>query len=378
MNKVLHITNWYPNKWNPNEAVFIKEHFDACNNYVEQDLWHIQVRNEGSYFRYYSGDYSKSEHYIVVDTKIKIHRLQEIVTLLLLIVLRIKLGKRCWDVTNVHIAYPLLRFTRTFQYLFGKSIVITEHWSAFRNNFFLPRNSKAAKRIANIFSFGLPLIAVSKALVADIVRFVGHDNFLKYIIPNVVNPDIFYPERHTRRNSPIFLMVAAWNPIKRPLLAMKAFAELLNHIPEAKLRIIGSGPQFKEMREYVKYTQLENCIELLGPMDKLGIAMEMRQADCFLHASDYETFSVVCAEAISCGLPVIASNVGGIPEFIKDEKGILVENNLDNWTSALIDFSNGNILKKTISENEQSRFHPKSIGKQFEHIYDISIASSNK
>ena len=378
MNKVLHITNWYPNKWNPHEAGFIKEHFKACENYAKQELWHIQIRNDGHYFSFFSGDYSENEHYLILDTKIQVYRFQEILTLLLLIVLRMRLRKKWWDVTNVHIAYPLLRFTRIFKYMFGSLIIITEHWSAFRNSFFLPNKSKAARRIANIFSYNLPLIAVSKALMSDIVNFSGYKDFPKYIIPNVVDPDIFHPGETELDNVPVFLMVASWTPIKRPFLAMEAFSEILNDFPEAKLRIVGSGYHFKEMKDFVNTRKLQNSIQLLGPMDKYGIAKEMRQAKCFLHASDYETFSVVCAEALSCGVPVIASNVGGIPEFVNDENGMLVENTHLSWTSALKKFISGNFVKKNICEGSQKTFHPKTVGKRLMQIYEIIIAESGK
>ena len=375
MDKILHITNWYPNRWNQNEAGFIKEHFDACKKYVEQELWHVQVRNEGALFRLYLGDYSENEHYIVLDTRVRIWRLQEILTFLLLVILRVKLGKKWWDVADVHIAYPLLRFTKIFRYLFGRSVVITEHWSAYRNNFFLPYMNKAAKRIAKIFSYEIPVIAVSRALMGDIVQFAGHDNFPQHIIPNVVDPATFYPEIHARNNALIFLMVASWAPIKRPFLVMKAFVELLHDLPEAKLRIVGSGAQFSEMREFVLDNRLENSIELLGAMDKAGIGREMRQADCFLHASEYETFSVVCAEALSCGLPVIASNVGGIPEFVNSKNGILVENTHEDWISALRKFVDYGIKfeREEIVLRNKEKFDPYVIGKKLEHIYELSI-----
>ncbi|MCI5162783.1 MAG: hypothetical protein D3917_12360, partial [Candidatus Electrothrix sp. AX5] len=130
---ILHITNWYPNKLNSKESLFVKEHFYSCDNLVDQQLWHIQVRHEDALFKIHHGKYSANEQYIILDTKIQQWRIVELLTLLLLLLLRIKLklSHYTWNFVNVHIAYPLLRFPKLFKRLFGRQVVITEHWSAY-------------------------------------------------------------------------------------------------------------------------------------------------------------------------------------------------------------------------------------------------------
>jgi glycosyltransferase involved in cell wall biosynthesis len=372
--KVLNITSWYPNKWNSTEALFIKEHFEACEPYVGQTIWHVQVRSEKSLFRGYFGEFSKKENYFILDTRIQQWRVLELLSLVLLILLRIRLGRRWWDIVNIHIAYPLLRFPRPFKWLFGKQVVITEHWSAYHRNFSLPDGSKAKQRMQRMFHHGIPVITVSRALMDDIIRFAGTDNFPQYIVPNVVDPDLFYPAKvHNREHEkPVFLMVASWAPIKRPLLVMAAFAEFLKTCPDAQLRIVGSGHQWANMKIFVAEHSLDENIELLGAMSKEAIAGEMRDADCFLHASDYETFSVVCAEALCCGLTVIASNVGGIPEFVNTSNGILVENTHQAWLNALTAFMEKQHTwdKHEISRIAVARFNPHEIGNRFLKVYE--------
>lgn len=372
--KVLNITSWYPNKWNSTEALFIKEHFEACEPYIDQTLWHVQVRSEGSLFWTHFDRCSKKENYFILESRIQQWRVLELLSLVLLILLRIRLGRRWWDIVNIHIAYPLLRFPRFFKWLFGKQVVITEHWSAYHRNFSLPDGSKAKQRMQRMFHHGIPVITVSRALMDDIIRFAGTDNFPQYIVPNVVDPDLFYPAKvHNREHEkPVFLMVASWAPIKRPLLVMAAFAKFLKTCPDAQLRIVGSGHQWANMKIFVAEHSLDENIELLGAMSKEAIAGEMRDADCFLHASDYETFSVVCAEALCCGLPVIASNVGGIPEFVNTSNGILVENTHQAWLNALTAFMEKQHTwdKHEISRIAVARFNPHEIGNRFLKVYE--------
>jgi glycosyltransferase involved in cell wall biosynthesis len=74
----------------------------------------------------------------------------------------------------------------------------------------------------------------------------------------------------------------------------------------------------------------------VGKLSFAEAACEMQNASYFLHASNYETFSLVCAEALSCGTPVVASAVGGVPEYLNDKNGILVsDNTVESWTNCL-------------------------------------------
>jgi L-malate glycosyltransferase len=299
-------------------------------------------------------------------------RLVEYLTAFLLFIVRVRLGRRWWHGVNVHVAYPLLRFVPFFRWLFGQEIVLTEHWSAYRQGFNLSESSAGRRRIAKSFCYGIPVVAISKALMTDIIKFAGQRSFAQFIVPNAVNQEIFTPApAGIGPDNSVFLMTSSWSPIKRPFLIMRAFKALLVHHPQAQLRIIGYGTQWAQMEEFVKFEKLEGAIKLLGPLQKTDVAHEMRQASVFVHASDYETFSVVCAEALCCGTPVIASNVGGIPEFINATNGILLPNTEDDWVRALRDFMDypKEWDRKGIAAAAAEMFDRKSIGRQLTEVY---------
>ena len=65
----------------------------------------------------------------------------------------------------------------------------------------------------------------------------------------------------------------------------------------AILKVGGYGPLWDEMNNYVQENNLHESIILLGKLSKSEIALEMNRASAFLHNSNYETFSVVCAES---------------------------------------------------------------------------------
>lgn len=382
--KVLHITNWYPNLWNENEALFVREQFLAVEPLGFHRLAHVQVREKPGWPRLNIGSYSPKERYIILSGPFHRSRIVELLTLCLLLMLRLQLffsryseWRTKWDSINVHVAWPLMRFPNIIGFIFGRNILISEHWSAYHFEFNLPKESKGRKRLARIFERGFPITAVSEALAKDIRNFCDHGKDLEiFIVPNVVDPDIFFPRKTINNPEPVtFLMVGAWAPLKRPFLVLNAFAFARKRFPDITLRIVGYGRQWQAMCDYVNAHDLGAAVTLLGALRKDEIAEEMRAATAFLHPSEYETFSVVCAEALCCGVPVIASNVGGIPEFINNGNGTLVENTQTDWNEALCGFLEINVHRDNyaISREATERFSPNSVGKKLASIHRMII-----
>ncbi len=85
-----------------------------------------------------------------------------------------------------------------------------------------------------------------------------------------------------------------------------------------ELRIVGTGPFETELRDMVKAYGLEDRVRFLGFVPNEELPDHYRRSDIFVLPSATESFGLVFAEAMSCGLPIAASNVGGIPETVRD------------------------------------------------------------
>jgi glycosyltransferase involved in cell wall biosynthesis len=90
------------------------------------------------------------------------------------------------------------------------------------------------------------------------------------------------------------------------------------------LNIIGEGPEAAKHQQLVREMKLESRIRFLGRRMEQDLVDEMNKCDALLMFSFYETFSLVTAEAFSCGKPVISSRVG-IAAGMPSELGITVE-----------------------------------------------------
>jgi L-malate glycosyltransferase len=140
------------------------------------------------------------------------------------------------------------------------------------------------------------------------------------VIPNFVNCDLYKRSGDTKARAkwapngePILMHLSNFRPVKRITDVIEIFALVREKIP-AKLVMIGDGPDRGAAEYVVRKKRLSRDVFFLGKQhavqDKLGLA------DLFLLPSDEESFGLAALEAMACEVPVIATNVGGIPEVV--------------------------------------------------------------
>jgi len=366
--KILHITNWYPSNTTPKTAPFITEQIHALGQFTENSIWHIAIKRERINLN--KGTNEDGSQYWIISLPFEIWRLNELLSFWMVLRVLLKENTRKYDIINFHIAYPNCTYIRFLKKFIHCPIVISEHWSAYRFNF---GAKKKLPRIQRIFRREIPVISVSKALAKDIKEFSGA-NFPIFILPNVVHAEIFHYNPKIIKEPNVFFMLSQWKWPKDPFTIINGWPKILKMYPDAALRIGGYGPQWVEMQNLVKTLKLENCITFLGHLKPEKIAEEMNQVCALLHLSEYETFSVVCAEAISCGTPVIASKVGGIPEVVGDN-GILIKgSSILDWANAMQYLTKNPIQIRSGS----NRFSKKVIGEQYHNVLRKIISASTE
>jgi L-malate glycosyltransferase len=146
------------------------------------------------------------------------------------------------------------------------------------------------------------------------------------VVPNFVDTDRFTPagdaERSGhRRDVPVIVHVSNFRPLKRLDDVVEVFARVRAARP-ARLRLIGDGPERARVEAAVAARGLGADVEMLG--ERADLPALLRGADVFLLPSEVESFGLAALEALACGVPVVASAVGGLPEFVAEgEVGFL-------------------------------------------------------
>lgn len=357
--KVLHITNWFPDE-NTLEGIWIKRHIKSLSPYANQEVWHVAVKHTNT-FKIVTA-FDRGVNRIIIHSFVHKWFLTEILNFVLITyVLLIRSRATKFDIVNFHIAYPQLTYWRLIKGSIKTKTVITEHWSAYHFEFNVVKKNKL-KRIRAIFKQNIPVIAVSQSLLGDIIRFAD-GSFKGFVVPNVVDTTIFYNKSIAPVNTLVFLMASQWKEPKNPFLVIQTLEELYKKGWRFELRIIGYGPQWSELNDTVSKSVIQNMVVSLGKLSSKEISVEMNKANAFIHCSEYETFSVVCAEALCCGTPVLASAVGGIKELVDNDNGILsVSNTVDSWRETFVTFLDKQFDRDLIAKKAAEKYSIDRVG----------------
>lgn len=123
-------------------------------------------------------------------------------------------------------------------------------------------------------------------------------------------------------DQPTILQVARFHPVKDHATALQAFALVLSQVPGAVLLLAGDGDERQRLHTLCVELGIRDRVRFLGV--RRDVPRLMAAADAFLLSSLSEGISVTLLEAMGCGLPIVATNVGGNPEVVVDgQTGLL-------------------------------------------------------
>ncbi len=142
------------------------------------------------------------------------------------------------------------------------------------------------------------------------------------VIPNFVNCDLYCrsqnsadPRQWAPNGEPILMHLSNFRPVKRVTDVVEIFALVREKMP-AKLVFIGDGPDRGAAEYLVRKKKLQKDVFFLGKQD--SVYEKLAAADLFLLPSQLESFGLAALEAMACEVPVIATDVGGLPEVVED------------------------------------------------------------
>jgi len=175
-------------------------------------------------------------------------------------------------------------------------------------------------------------------------------------------------------NGPIKLVsVGRIAVVKNFPLLINAFNLALKTIDNIELKIVGDGPEMHALSAMVKELELTSQIKLLG--FQKNIDYHVSQSDIFILSSDYEGISIAALEAMSLGVPIIATNVGGMPEMvIEGQTGSLVpKGSVKKLAAAIIALAQSpeNIYRFGLSGKKhfENNFHENVVIEQYKEVY---------
>jgi len=229
------------------------------------------------------------------------------------------------------------------------------------------------------------IIAVSNA-AADFIRHFA-DGKKVMVIPNAVDETFFDDNSNGEsfrmgRGSTI-IYVGRLSHRKGLHVLISAMKLVVEKIPNARLLIVGNGHARGFVEILVKMLGLEKNVKLLGFANREGIKLLYKTSGVFVLPSIYgESFGIVLLEAMASGVPVVATDTGGISEVVKDGyTGLLVErrDSVELADAILKVLNNSNLSKKLVRNagKEVRKYRSSIITKKIEGVYE-ELTSANK
>ena len=175
------------------------------------------------------------------------------------------------------------------------------------------------------------------------------------IVPNMLdlNRFRFQPPEPGTVDAPHLVVTRNLEPLYDVETAVRAFQRVQQAYPGARLTVAGSGPEETRLKTLVAELGLADAVSFPGRLEAEQIAQLYQSADMMLNASRVDNSPNSLIEALACGLPVVTTDVGGIPYLVKDgESAMLVPpGQPEMLADAAVDLLKDHLLRAKLVQN---------------------------
>jgi glycosyltransferase involved in cell wall biosynthesis len=380
MNKLTHILflpAWYPHKEDNMYGLFTKKHADVLSKQFKISVLYfapaqknnfsgMQIMRSGNLFEYIY--YPKHKGTNVFS---KLLRFLEFIRVMQHNYKLIQDENGKPDLAHVHVLTRMGLIAYLLKKKHGLNFVITEHWSRYLN---YPGTYKGLLRkiiTKMVASHALEITTVTKNL-ADAMQNHGLKNRYS-IVNNVVDTDLFrIANVNNKKTKKTFVHVSCFEDKSKNISGLLDAIHILNQQRnDFECILIGSGTDFNQMIKKAQELSLNNVV-FTGLLEGKKLSETIASANFLVVSSRYENFPVVIPEAFACGLPVVATNVGGIAEWVNNSNGLLVEPDKTDKLAEAIHYmldNYENFNPEEIRKIALNNFSTEAVLKQFIELY---------
>ncbi|WP_375750131.1 glycosyltransferase family 4 protein [Vibrio sp. HN007] len=368
--KVLTVSTLFPYENNPKHGVFIETrlrhlrlHYPDVEAKVIAPIPYFPSKHPlfGSYAEYAKAPYYEKRHDIDVyhPRYIVIPKIGMTMTPATLAKAIYKQAKQLiedgydFDLIDGHYFYPDGVAIEMAAKKLGKPFTVTARGTDIN---LIPQFEKPKRQIQHVLSQSSHSMAVCEALRQEMINLGGKPEEVT-TLRNGVDLELFSLSDKSQQlehrshlalpnDRPIVISVGHLIERKGHHLVIEA----LTHVPDALLLIAGNGPEEHKLKDMVNQLKLTARVRFLGSLSQTELCLYYGASDALVLASSREGWANVLLEAMACGTPVVATNIWGTPEVVKDKQaGELV-------SREPLDIARGiNYLLSNLPEREETR-----------------------
>jgi glycosyltransferase involved in cell wall biosynthesis len=238
---------------------------------------------------------------------------------------------RLWVVTGRCDAMHLMANSGWSWYLFATPAIWISHWRGtpvvinYRGGGALEFLARRPRLVFATLERADALI-VPSGFLRDVFKTF---NIHATVVPNAVNLSRFFPGKQNEcrdQTAPHLIVTRNLESIYDNESAVRALALLRETYPRARLTLAGTGPELEKLQQLVIDLGLYNAVAFAGRLQPAQVADLYRSAQVMWNPSTVDNSPNSVLEALACGVPVVSTNVGGIPYLLSNEiTGMLVE-----------------------------------------------------
>jgi glycosyltransferase involved in cell wall biosynthesis len=376
--KILWLTSWYPNRLDRFDGDFIQRHAKAAALYNDIDVIHLVADEKRDVADPVTAEFTTnnglSEQIIYFRKPAGLFgRVRALSKWLRLYKKAIrdyieKNGKP--DLVHVNVPVKAGMLALWIKRKYRVEFVVTEHLGIYNDVDELKFASRPGwfkdltkKILSSAFSF----LTVSKFLGEGINKLVLKKKY--QVIPNAVDESLFFFKKN---ENPKFRFIHVSNmvPLKNVEGILNAAKQLRNKGSYFELVMVGNRDDSKQL--YAQQLGFDGSVFFMGEILYAEVAAQMQKANALILFSNIENSPCVIGEALCCGLPVIATKTGGIPELVDKENGMLIKpGDVDSLAAAMQQMIDNyqNFNREEIAAKAKNKFSYKVVGKELDNVY---------
>lgn len=287
------------------------------------------------------------------------------------------------DIIHVNVLTRLGIFALWLRWLRGIRYVITEHWSRYlpiTNTY----NGIVRKFLTKIIVTNAEAVSTVSQNLASAMQSHKLYNSHYMVLPNVVDTEAYSPlENRMHRTKMRFIHISCFEDRSKNISGLlRVIGRLASVRTDFECIMVGEGIDLDNMKAYADSLGLKKpLLKFTGLLENENLIDEYQNADFMVMFSNFENMPVVISESFSCGLPVVASAVGGIPEYVNQENGILVpaadEQALLEAVSYMLDHYH-EYEKKHIRQFAIEHFSKQAVSTKLQELYNYCSIGSKE
>ncbi|MUV05641.1 glycosyltransferase [Planococcaceae bacterium Storch 2/2-2] len=309
MTKLIVFSNMYPSEYHPTYGIFVKNQVQLLKD-AGHDVTVVAIDNPAK------GAFAKLKKYAGLFVRGFFQMLK---------------GRKSVQLTHSHYAFPTGMLSYYGKKLFNIPYVITVHGGDIDQ--MANKGPRIRRWTQRILKGADAVITVGEKLKQDVLQQFGVSNDKVHVLSMGVDPTVFHvmPQELARETLGISkdetMILYVGNIIRAKGLdeLIEAYKQITYTKEQLSLYMIGSQKDEQYVESVKDRLNVLDNVHLINPQNQSSLAKWMSASDVFVLPSHHEGFGLVALEAMAVGVPVVGTNVGGLPYLLKDGAGILVE-----------------------------------------------------